>query len=94
MKKGTLTLVALACAGACAIPLALPLFAGVGLLTAGAALARPSLEAIICGALALLAGGLLLLPRWRPAKRCGTSEGASCSVDGGCGCRQGPSTGA
>lgn len=94
MTKRPLTVIALACAGACAIPLALPLLAGAGLLTAGAALAKPSFEAIVCGGLALLAIGLLLLPRLRPAKRSATGEGSSCSVDGSCGCRQGPSTGA
>jgi mercuric ion transport protein len=89
-----MTLIALACAGACAIPLALPLLAGAGLLTAGATLAKPSLEAIACGALALVAVGLLVLSRFRPAGRCNRGEGASCGVDGTCGCRQGPPTGA
>lgn len=93
MTKRPLTWIALACAGACAIPLALPLFAGAGLITIGA-LAKPSLEALACGGLALVATAMLVLPRVLKAKpRDFGHEGASCSVDGRCGCRQVPKAG-
>lgn len=90
MVKRPLTWIAVACAGACAIPLALPLLAGAGLVAAGA-FAKPSLEALACGALAVMAVALLMLPRLFGAKwRDSCADGASCSVDGSCGCRQVP----
>lgn len=88
-KKGGL-LVGIACAGACAIPLVMPLLAGASLATATAAASflKPGWEAIACGALALVAVALLFVSAQRPRSDCRT-KGESCRVDGSCGCRPG-----
>ena len=90
MSKKPIALLALACAGACAIPLVLPLLAGAGLIAAGTAWLKPSFEIIACGGLAILAAWLLLLS-WRRS-RAGPveAEGATCPTDGSCGCRSKP----
>ncbi|MBP7814943.1 MAG: hypothetical protein KA085_02375 [Phenylobacterium sp.] len=87
MKKGGI-LVGVACAGACAIPLAMPLLAGASLATAAASLSKLGWEAIACGALALVAVAVLFIGarRPRPAAR---TDGESCRIDGSCGCRPG-----
>jgi MYXO-CTERM domain-containing protein len=83
MKKKHGVLIALACAGACAIPLAAPLLAGASLAVVGGALLKPSGEVIACGALAFLAVALLFGRRRK--------DPPSCSADGSCGCRPGHS---
>lgn len=87
MSKKPIALVALACAGACAIPLALPLLAGAGLAAAGASWLKPNLELIACGALAVLAIAVLLRAQGKPARQADVGDGASCPADGSCGCR-------
>lgn len=87
LKKGGV-LVGVACAGACAIPLVVPLLAGASLATAAASLSKLGWEAIVCGALALVAVAVLFMSARRPRSTCPT-EGDSCSVDGRCGCRPG-----
>jgi hypothetical protein len=87
MSKKPVALVALACAGACTIPLALPLLAGAGLATAGGGWLNPNLELIACGVLAALATALLLRPQRKPASQAVANEGASCPADASCGCR-------
>ena len=87
MSKKPVALVALACAGACTIPLALPLLAGAGLATAGAAWLKPNLELIACGVLAVVAIALLLRTQRKPASQALAGEGANCPTDGSCGCR-------
>ena len=87
MKKGGI-LVGMACAGACAIPLVVPLLAGASLATAAASLSELGWEAIACGALALVAVAVLLVSARRP-RSTGRTEGDSCPIDGRCGCRPG-----
>jgi hypothetical protein len=87
MKKGGL-LVGVACAGACAIPLVVPLLAGASLATVGTSILKPNWEVIVCGALALLAVALLFMRPRQPPTGCRT-EAASCNIDGSCGCRPG-----
>ena len=87
MKKGGI-LVAVTCAGACAIPLVIPLLAGASLATASASLLKLGWEAIACGALALVAVAVLFVGSRRPRSTC-HAEGESCRVDGRCGCRPG-----
>ena len=87
LKKGGI-LVGVACAGACAIPLVVPLLAGASLATAAASLSDLGWEAIACGALALVAVAVLLVSA-RRARPTGHTEGESCRTDGSCGCRPG-----
>lgn len=87
MSKKPSARLALACAGACTILLALPPLAGAGLVTAGAAWLKPNLEIITCGALALTAIALVLWPRLRRKAALAAGEGVSCNADEDCGCR-------
>lgn len=87
MKKGGI-LVGVACAGACAMPLVIPLLAGASLATAAAWLAKLGWEAIACGALALVAVAVLFVSARRPRPTCPT-EGESCRIHGRCGGRPG-----
>lgn len=87
MKMGGL-LLGVACAGACAIPLVLPLLAGASFAVIGGSLLKPNWEVIACGALALLAVALLIVRPRRPRSGCSTKTG-SCSIDGSCGCSPG-----
>jgi ABC-type transport system involved in cytochrome c biogenesis permease component len=87
MKKGGI-LVGVACAGACAIPLLVPVLAGASLATAAASLSKLGWEAIACGALALVAVAVLSVSARRPRSTCRTG-GESCRLDGSCGCRPG-----
>jgi membrane protein implicated in regulation of membrane protease activity len=86
-NKGGL-LIGLACAGACAIPIVVPILAGAGLATVGASFLKPNWEAIACSALALLAVALLFIRPGR-ARTGSRTDGESCSIDGSCGCRPG-----
>lgn len=87
MKKGGI-LVGVACAGACAMPLVVPLLAGASLATAAASLSKLGWEAIACGAVALVAVALLFASARRPRPTSQT-EGESCRLDGSCGCGPG-----
>ena len=87
MKKGGI-LVGVACAGACAIPLLVPVLAGASLATAAASHSKLGWEAIACGALALVAVAVLFVGARRSKSPC-RAEGKSCRLDGSCGCRPG-----
>jgi hypothetical protein len=92
MKTKHGVLIALACVGACAVPLAIPLLTGAGLAVMGVALLKPSWELIACGGGALLIIALLVVGR-RRVKASSSPLGESCHVDGSCGCRPGTSKG-